>query len=39
MIYDNNHDSDLGGPAEIAGAWFIAIGLVGLVLIVLGLFV
>jgi len=38
MIYDENHDPEIGVPKEIVGAWIFAIGLVGLVLFVLGIF-
>ena len=39
MIYDENYDPEISGSKENAGAWFFAFGLVGVVLIVLGIFV
>ncbi len=38
MIYDENHDPEISVSKEIAGTWIFAISLVGLVLIVLGIF-
>ncbi len=38
MIYDENHDPEIGVPKEIVGTWIFAISLVGLVLFVLGIF-
>ncbi len=39
MIYDDNHDPEISVSKEIAGTWIFAFSLVGVVLIVLGLFV
>ncbi len=38
MIYDENHDPELGVSKEIVGSWILAISLVGVVLFVLGIF-
>ena len=39
MIYDEKHDPEMSVSKEIAGTWIFAFSLVGVLLIVLGLFV
>ncbi len=39
MIYDENHDPEISVSKEIADTWTFAISLVGVLLIVLGIFV
>lgn len=38
MIYDDNHNPETGGSKEIFGTWIFTIGLIGLVMLVLGIF-
>lgn len=37
MMYDDNHDPEIGESGEIVGTWVFAIALVGVVLFVLGM--
>ena len=38
MIYDENRDPETGPLKEIVGAWIFAVTMVGLVMIILGIF-